>query len=117
VDITRRDRLDRACAAIERASLPTDASRPMLDALERKLAVDAFVILSDSGNWAGPKHPLQALEHYRRRTGIPARLVVVAMAANQFSIADPGDAYQMDVAGFDASVPALVANFIRGRLS
>ena len=45
-----------------------------------------------------------------------AKLVVVAMAANQYSIADPNDAYQMDVAGFDASVPAVVSNFIRCRL-
>jgi hypothetical protein len=39
------------------------------------------------------------------------------MAANGYSIADPDDAFQMDVAGFDASVPEVVAQFINGRPS
>lgn len=116
VDITRQDRLDRACAAIIREPRGTDASLPMQDALDRGLAVDAFVVITDSETWAGDLHPAQALERYRRRTGIAAKLVVIAMAANQYSIADPNDAFQMDVGGFDASVPGMVANFIRGRL-
>jgi 60 kDa SS-A/Ro ribonucleoprotein len=116
LDITRQDRLDRACAAIVREPCGTDASLPIEDALDRKLAVDAFVLITDSETWAGATHPVQALERYRRETGIAAKLVVIAMAANQYSIADPNDAFQMDVAGFDASVPGLVANFIRGRL-
>ncbi len=117
VDITRADRLDRAVEAIVRAARGTDASLPMRDALDRKLAVDAFVILTDSETWAGDKHPVQALERYRRSTGIAAKLVVIAMAANGYSIADPEDAFQMDVAGFDASVPEVVAAFLRGRPS
>ncbi|HEV2686941.1 MAG TPA: TROVE domain-containing protein [Bryobacteraceae bacterium] len=117
VDITRKDRLDRACEAIAREPRGTNASLPMHDALDRKLAVDAFVILTDSETWAGEKHPVQALDQYRRATGIPAKMVVIAMAANGYSIADPDDAFQMDVAGFDASVPALVTQFIQGRSS
>ena len=112
VDITRADRLDRACAAIVRESRATNASLPMLDAIQRKLAVDAFVIVTDSETWAGEQHPVQALEQYRRATGIDAKLVVIAMAANGYSIADPNDALQMDVAGFDTSVPEVVSNFI-----
>jgi 60 kDa SS-A/Ro ribonucleoprotein len=117
VDITRKDRLDRACEAIAHQPTGTDASLPIRDALERGLAVDAFVILTDSETWAGDMHPVQALDRYRRATGIPAKLVVIAMAANGYSIADPDDAFQMDVAGFDASVPALVTEFILGRSS
>lgn len=115
VDITRKDRLDRACEAIVHQTLVTDASLPMRDALDRDLAVDAFVILTDNETWAGDQHPVQALEQYRRATGIAAKLVVIAMAANGYSIADPDDAFQMDVAGFDASVPTLVTEFIQGR--
>jgi hypothetical protein len=33
------------------------------------------------------------------------------------SIADPDDAFQMGVAGFDASVPDVVSEFLRGRRS
>ena len=117
VDITRKDRLDRACEVIGFTGCGTDASLPMRDALDRNLAVDAFVILTDSETWYGDRHPVQALDHYRRATGIPARLVVVAMSANDYSIADPNDALQMDVAGFDTSVPTLVTQFIQGRLS
>lgn len=113
VAITKRDRLDRACDAIRREGRGTDASLPMRDALRRKLAVDAFVIVTDSETWAGPSHPATALRDYREATGIAAKLVVVAMAANRYSIADPHDALQMDVAGFDANVPALITEFVR----
>jgi 60 kDa SS-A/Ro ribonucleoprotein len=117
VDITRKDRLDRACEAIVRAGRSTDASLPLRDALDRGLAVDAFVILTDNETWTGDRHPVQALERYRQSTGIAAKLVVIAMAANGYSIPDPDDAFQMDVAGFDASVPEVVAQFIKGRPS
>lgn len=113
VDITRKDRVDRACGAIMRQPRGTDASLPMQDALERGLAVDAFVIVTDNETWAGDQHPVQALDRYRRSTGIAAKLVVIAMAANGYSITDPNDALQMDVAGFDASVPQLVAAFVK----
>jgi 60 kDa SS-A/Ro ribonucleoprotein len=116
VDITPQDRLDRACAAVVHDAQGIDASLPMMDALDRQLAVDAFVIITDNETWTGEQHPAQALDRYRRQTGIAARLVVIAMAAGECSIADPNDAYQMNVAGFDASVPAVVSDFIRGRL-
>jgi 60 kDa SS-A/Ro ribonucleoprotein len=77
------------------------------------LEVDAFVLITDSETWGGPQHPVQALERYRKESGIVAKLVVIAMAANRFTIADPNDALQMDVVGFDAAVPAVVAGFIR----
>ncbi len=117
VDITRKDRLDRACEAIAREPRGTDASLPIDDALERALAVDAFVIVTDNETWAGEKHPVQALDRYRRNTGIAAKLVVIAMTASGYSIADPNDAFQMNVAGFDATVPEVVAAFVKGRPS
>ncbi len=117
VDIRRQDQLERVWEAIGHEPRDTDASLPMVDALKRGLAVDAFVIVTDDENWAGQQHPAQALDRYRRTTGIAAKLVVIAMAAERCSIANPDDAFQMDVAGFDASVPAVVSNFIRGRLS
>ena len=43
--------------------------------------------------------------------GIAAKLVVVAMASNGFSIADPEDAGMLDVVGFDAAAPQLIADF------
>jgi 60 kDa SS-A/Ro ribonucleoprotein len=34
--------------------------------------------------------------------------------ANKFSIADPDDAGMLDVVGFDAAAPAVIADFTRG---
>lgn len=112
VDITGKDRLDRACDAIRREARATDASIPFRDALARGLAVEAFVILTDNETWSGPVHPVAALQQYRRETGIPAKLVVIGMAANGYTITDPEDALQMDVSGFDASVPGVISQFV-----
>jgi 60 kDa SS-A/Ro ribonucleoprotein len=90
---------------------PTDCALPMLYALERKLAVDVFVVYTDSETWHGEIHPVQALHRYRQRTGIPAKLVVVAMVSNGFSIADPDDAGMLDIVGLDTSVPQLMNQF------
>ncbi|MCK8784191.1 TROVE domain-containing protein [Roseomonas sp. NAR14] len=108
-------RLDDAVRAV--SDLPfggTDCALPMLHALEHGLSVDAFVVYTDSETWAGAIHPAEALRRYRERTGIAAKLVVVGMVSNGFSIADPDDAGMLDVVGFDAAAPALIADFIRG---
>jgi 60 kDa SS-A/Ro ribonucleoprotein len=36
------------------------------------------------------------------------------MTSNGFTLADPNDRGMMDVVGFDASAPAVIADFIRG---
>jgi len=91
----------------------TDCAQPMLYALRRGLSVDAFVVYTDSETWAGSIHPVQALRQYRERTGIAARLVVVGMVSNGFSIADPDDGGRLDVVGFDTATPAVIADFIQ----
>lgn len=98
------------------AGLPfggTDVALPMIYARKRGLEIDAFVVYTDSETWAGAIHPVQALQAYRRQTGIPARLVVVGMVSNGFSVADPDDAGMLDVVGFDTAAPALITDFIR----
>jgi 60 kDa SS-A/Ro ribonucleoprotein len=107
-------RLDDAARAV--SGLPfdrTDCAQPMLYALERGLKVDAFVVYTDSETWAGSIHPVQALQQYREQTGVNAKLVVVGMVSNGFSIADPGDAGMLDVVGFDTVTPTVIADFIR----
>jgi 60 kDa SS-A/Ro ribonucleoprotein len=108
-------RLDDAVKAV--SNLPfggTDCALPMLHAMEKGLKVDAFVVYTDSETWAGNIHPVQALREYRTKTGIAAKLVVVGMVSNGFSIADPNDGGMLDVVGFDAAAPAVIADFIRG---
>lgn len=91
----------------------TDCSLPMIMALQQKVAVETFIILTDSETWAGRIQPTQALEQYRQATGIPARLCVVGMTSNGFSIADPSDQGQLDVVGFDTGTPDLINGFSR----
>jgi 60 kDa SS-A/Ro ribonucleoprotein len=113
--ISPRQRLDDAIRTV--SDLPfggTDCALPMLYAMEREREVDTFVIYTDSETWAGAVHPAEALREYRRRSGIDARLVVVGMVSNGFSIADPGDPGMLDVVGFDAATPALIAGFAKG---
>ena len=90
----------------------TNCALPVDWARTRKVPVDAFVILTDSQTWHGKNHPAQAVQKYRRKVGIPAKLVVVAMAANRHSIGDPNDGGVMNVVGFDTATPQLVADFI-----
>ena len=89
----------------------TDCALPMLEAQKHRWPVDLFVIYTDSETWAGKVHPSQALRQYRERTGIPAKLVVVGMASNGFTIADPSDGGMLDVVGFDTATPQVIADF------
>ncbi len=91
----------------------TDCALPMLHAMEHRIPVDVFVVYTDSETWFGSVHPAEALRQYRRVMGIPARLIVVGMVANAFTIADPDDPGMLDVVGFDTSAPALMADFVR----
>jgi 60 kDa SS-A/Ro ribonucleoprotein len=115
LDLSPRQRLDDVVKRI--SGLPfggTDCALPMLYALEKGLEVDAFVVYTDSETWAGSIHPSQALVQYRERTGIPARLVVVGMTSNGFSIADPKDPGMLDVVGMSTTTPQVISQFIRG---
>ena len=83
----------------------------MLDALNKRIPVDCFVVLTDSETWAGQIHPVEALRRYRTEMDLPAKLVVVAMVSNGFTIANPEDGGMLDVVGFDAAAPQLIADF------
>lgn len=113
--ISPRQRLDDAVQAVARLPFgATDCSLPMRYAQARALAIDTFVIYTDSETWAGDVHPAQALRDYRRASGIDARLVVVGMVSNGFSIADPADPGMLDVVGFDTATPELISQYARG---
>ena len=93
----------------------TDCSLPMKWATKHNVEVDTFAIYTDSEVNRGT-HAAKDVEAYRQRTGIPAKLVVVGMTANRFSIADPRDAGMLDVVGFDSAAPGLIADFSAGRV-
>lgn len=89
----------------------TDCALPMLWASKNKVDADVFVVYTDNETWFGKVHPAQALADYRQKTGIGAKLVVVGMCTNRFTIADPRDPGMLDVVGFDTSVPHAMREF------
>lgn len=114
LDISPRERLDDVVRKV--SNLPfggTDCALPMIWATENNIQADAFVILTDSETWAGNVHPKQALDRYRQKFNIPARLVVVGMVSNGFTIADPNDRGMLDVVGFSTDTPTVISDFIR----
>jgi 60 kDa SS-A/Ro ribonucleoprotein len=94
----------------------TDCALPMLHALKNGIAVDCFVVYTDSETYFGSVHPQVALQQYRAATGIQAKLVVVGMVSNTLTIADPSDQNTLNLAGFDTSTPEVVSLFTRGEL-
>lgn len=117
LNISAGDRLDSAINKITNLRFgSTDCALPMLYALKHKLEVDTFVIYTDNETWAGNIHPTQALDQYRKESGIQSKLIVVGMTATQFSIADPNDFNSLDVIGFDSAAPQLIAEFSSGNI-
>ncbi len=93
---------------------PTDCALPMLYALENRLKVDVFVVLTDNETWCGELHPAEALRRYRKATGVDAKLAVVGLTSTGFSIADPQDPGMLDVVGFDTATPTILSRFAAG---
>lgn len=114
LSISSRQRLDDIVAGLPRNGGGTDCALPMLWAAEHSYAFDTFVVYTDNETWHGVVHPAEALKEYRRASGIDAKLVVCGMTADEFSIADPNDPGMMDVVGFDAATPSVIADFSTG---
>lgn len=117
LNISAKMRLDKVIKTI--SDLPfgrTDCAQPMLYAMKHNLKVDTFIVYTDNETWFGNVHPAQALNEYRNKMGIPAKLIVVGMVANNFSIADPNDKGMLDVVGFDTSAPNVMSAFVRGEI-
>jgi 60 kDa SS-A/Ro ribonucleoprotein len=114
VKISPRQRLDDVLNTVGKIPMGgTDCALPMLWAMQQKVQADAFAVYTDNETWYGSIHPAQALQQYRERMGIPAKLAVVGMVANNFSIADPNDGGMLDVVGFSTDTPAVIADFVR----
>ncbi len=89
--VSREDRLDAVLAAIESA-------RPNLDAFP---TAEAMVVVSGRSGWIGPV----------RRAGMP--LVIVAPNAAEAEFTEADDPSLLRIVGFDASVPRVIAEFVR----
>jgi len=114
VNLSPRMRLAEVIKRIEAIPMGgTDCALPMVWAARNKLNVSAFITYTDNETWAGNIHPAQALRQYRNDFVGDAKAVVVGMTSNGFTLADPNDRGMLDVVGFDTTVPAVIADFVR----
>lgn len=115
IKISKKSRLQDAIKLV--SNLPfnsTDCSLPMEWAIKNSADVDVFAVYTDNDTNTGRRHPTQALEDYRQKSGKEnAKLVVVGMTASNFTIADPKDSRQMDVVGFSTETPQSISAFVR----
>lgn len=113
LNLSARQRLDDVTRTLARTGGGgTDCAAPIAFALKHRIEADVFVIYTDSETWYGTEHPSQAMQRYRSKMGINAKLVVVAMASNRTTIGDPRDKGVMNVVGFDTTVPQAIAGFV-----
>ena len=95
----------------------TDCAKPMIWARKQRKEYDAFIIYTDSETNMHRVPPHAALDKYREVMNIPtAKLVVVGMTAQHFSIARPDDLHMLDVVGFDPDTPEMIREFLVGGL-
>jgi 60 kDa SS-A/Ro ribonucleoprotein len=96
----------------------TDVSLPIVAAIQQNLDIDAFCVYTDYETYAGSMHPAQAIKEYRNKSGKgTASVVTVGLnCPNGFTLADPKDAYMMDIVGFDPGCPRLISDMVTGRL-
>lgn len=115
--ISPKMQLDQVMATIRQFNWGgTDVSLPAVFATKQKMDVDLFCTITDNETYAGRIQPTQALRDYRKVMNKPnARQVVCGTSVTNFTVADPKDPLQMDLAGFDANIPGLIASFVLGQ--
>lgn len=92
----------------------TDVSQVALHGAQHNIVADKLVILTDNETYAGCVQPTQALRDYRQKVNKPmAAQVVIGTSVSEFTVADPKDPLQLDIAGFDAAAPQIISQFGR----
>lgn len=90
----------------------TDLSLPMKWAMDNQRVYDTIIIFTDCETNSNSERPSQVLKKYRQWScNTSCKFIVVAMASNSFSIADPTDKDMLDIAGFDAETPLIINEF------
>lgn len=85
----------------------------MVYAKDNKIEVDVFIVYTDSDTGHGKTNPATALKEYRKAMKRDAKLIVMAMTSNGFTLADPEDPGMLDIVGFDPNVPEMIAEFVK----
>ncbi len=90
----------------------TDCSIAFQYGLHTKVKYDAIIILTDNETWAGSSHMIQEYEKYSSKYNPNVKVVTLGMATNKYSLMEENNPNSLHIAGFDASVPEVIKNFI-----
>lgn len=114
--ISPRDTLLSTIGKVQKHNFGSTNCGAIIDyAIKMKIPVDTFVIYTDNETNTG-RHPKVAIDEYRQKTGIPAKIVGVSMAATRTTFVDPKDSGMLDVVGFDTATPNIISEFTLGNI-
>lgn len=92
----------------------TDTSSPLAYLQQNRIDVDAIVTYTDNVTWAGNHHVVGRYKELVQKLAHPVRLINCATSAHSTTDVDPTNSDMFEMAGFDASGPRIVSEFIRG---
>lgn len=101
-----------AMARVQWDGAGTDCAAPMMYALQHRIAVDTFIVFTDSETNQSALSPADALVQYNEAMGIRAQLIVVGFSATAISIADPANPCMLDIVGFTPDIAEMMHTFM-----
>jgi 60 kDa SS-A/Ro ribonucleoprotein len=113
--ISKRMRLDDVITALSRYNEGTNITLPFVYAEQQKARYDAIVSFTDSETWANRNHTMDHLRAVRRKHGM-VLAINCATEANRATGLDSKEPGVLEVSGFDAALPQLVTEFIKGKV-
>ena len=113
LNISKKDKLKEAAAKCNGHFGSTNPGSAIEYAINQGIDADAFIIITDNDINSGSQ-PTQVLNKFRKARNKPeAKMIVCGLVANAFTIADPKDPNQLDIAGFSPDMTSIIANFTR----
>uniref|UniRef100_A0A3P8XJ72 TROVE domain-containing protein n=1 Tax=Esox lucius TaxID=8010 RepID=A0A3P8XJ72_ESOLU len=89
----------------------TDCALPILWASEKGVAVDMFIIFTNSACWHGKANPAECLRMHRHKTGIFSKLILCGLTSKGNSIAEAAeDRGMLDISGLDLGAVDVIHN-------
>lgn len=89
----------------------TDVSLPIKKLLKDNHNVDAIVLVTDNESWSG-NHTFQLVAEYRKKINKDVKVIYITLVPNKLSLAEPEDELAFNIAGFDPSIPSLIAKIL-----
>jgi 60 kDa SS-A/Ro ribonucleoprotein len=84
--------------------------------MDNNYTYDAFVILTDNETWSNNSNPYAKFNEYRQTMNPNAKLIIVALTSNGFTIGSPEDRNVLDCVGFDTNTPQVISAFLNDQI-